>query len=97
MFVENAITRFDNLVSEKEYASVLINYNAKGLYGLLKDSAIAFAKSYPKNEEVTNKLYDGYRECIIRRLKINDDSSLKAAFLKYIPKEISALNHSLDG
>lgn len=96
MFVENAITRFENLVSEKKYASILTNYNAKGLYGLLKDSAIVFANRYQKSEEITKKLYDGYRECIIRRLKMDNDSSLKAAFLKYIPNEILVLNHSVD-
>lgn len=96
MFVENAITKFEKLLSETDYTLVLINYNAKGLYSVLIESAIAFVNRYQKSEEITNKLYDGYRECIIRRLKRDNDSNLKAAFLKYIPYEILALNHSGD-
>lgn len=92
IIAEMTSKRFASLFEANHYESVLVNYNEKGLCHVLKDSANSFVKDYNRKEELTGKFYDGYRECIIRRLRIDGEMTLKNAFFKYIPQEIRDLN-----
>lgn len=91
--IQKTKDKFESLTVELDYTDILKQYNRKGLYSVLKRSASLFKKENRSDDNITDKFYEGYREYIVRKIRVESGKNLRDAMSKYIPKELLAINN----